>query len=471
MEKIFSPEQFRKQAHFVVDMLSDYLAQVESRPTVLPWQTAEASLEFWIQKLDFEGGKSSLELLEAVMERSVKIHHPRYMGHQVGMVAPTAALAGLVTGLLNNGMAVYEMGISSVPLEQIICRKFAELFGLPPTAGGFMTSGGTLANTTALLAARQIKAGRNVWKQGQQGEKMAVMVSSQTHYCMSRAVQIMGWGEEGIIKIATDTHFKIRLDLLEEAYQAASQQGIKVIAIVGSACSTALGAFDDLESLADFAKQKNLWFHVDAAHGGPAILSPKYKYLLKGIEKADSITIDFHKMMMVPALASALIYRCEADAMQTFAQKAEYLLNEQETYWQNPAARTFECSKFMMSVKVAALIHENGLSKIGQYVEKCFDNGKLFAQIISQNPDFQLAAQPECNIVCFRYVGKNLEDNALNAINKKIREKLLQQGEFYILKTEIEGKTFFRVSLMNVFSSEKEFKTLLVKIKETAQGV
>jgi L-2,4-diaminobutyrate decarboxylase len=470
MEEIFSNKAFRQKGHELIEILADYLEDVTKLKQAIPWQKPEESLAFWEQFLDFEGEKSPIALMQEVLARSVKIHHPRYMGHQVGMVSPTAALAGLFTGLINNGMAVYEMGISGVPLEVIICRKFAQLFGLPDGAQGFMTSGGTLANVTAMLTARQIQAKRDVWTLGQQGQKMAIMVSQQAHYCMSRAAQIMGWGEDGIIKIPCDQEFRIRTDLLEDYFQSAQKDGIQVIALVGSACTTAVGAFDDLKALGDFAAQKEIWFHVDAAHGGPAILSHKYKSLLNGIEKADSITIDFHKMMMVPALCSALIYRNNWQSAQTFAQKAEYLLSQDETLWHNPAARTFECSKLMMSVKVAAIIQEYGLEKIGSYVQTCFDNGQILANMIAKSPDFELATQPQCNIVCFRFVGQNQNknDEMLNDLNEKIREQLLEKGEFYVLRTIIEKQVFLRVSLMNVFSGEKEFQALLEQIRAIA---
>ncbi len=469
MQKVFDSAFFRDLGHKLVDKLADYLQITLSKQSdiCIPWQPSSQMLEYWEKNLNFSGSGNIYEFLCKIIDSSVHIHDSRYMGHQVGMVAPVAALAGLVSDLLNNGMAVYEMGLSSVPLERIICQYFAKLYNLPSSADGFMTSGGTLSNITAMLTARQIKAEEDVWTLGQKKQKMAIMVSNQAHYCIERAVKIMGWGEKGIIKVPTDSNFKIKIENLEPLYKKAKIQGIKIIALVGSACSTATGSFDNLRKMGEFAKEYKLWFHIDAAHGGAAILSPKYAHLLDGTELADSITIDFHKMMMIPALASALLYRNSADSYKTFAQKADYLLSNNED-WQNPAARTFECSKFMMVVKIASLIHAHGLKAIKNYVETCFDNGKKLANLIKKEKNFELATEPQCNIVCFRLVYSFLSLEDTNRLNYYCRKQIVERGEYYILTTQINGKTFFRVSLMNYLTEENEFKGLISQIKHYA---
>ena len=161
----------------------------------------------------------------------------------------------------------------------------------------------------------------------------------------------MGLGEHGIIKIPVTKEFSMNTDLLESKFKQAKDKGIEIFAIVGSAPSTATGIFDNLEVIGAFAKKHNIWFHADGAHGGAGVFSNKYKHTLKGIDQADSVVIDGHKMMMMPALTTALLFKDEVNAKTTFTQKADYLLSDSEHEdWYNSGKRTFECTKNMMSI-------------------------------------------------------------------------------------------------------------------------
>ena len=212
LQKAFSPDLFRQQAHSLVDVLADYLEQTQngSMETVIPYKDPEESLEFWQE--DYQKGQGDLqEFFSKTIQYSNHLHHPRYMGHQVTPPVPVTAIAGMLSSLLNNGMAVYEMGLVSNPLERILSELLANKIGFDLNAGGLLTSGGTLANLTALLAARAAKT--DVWEEGT-NERLAVMVSEEAHYCIDRAARIMGMGNEGIIKVPVNELFQIRTDLL-----------------------------------------------------------------------------------------------------------------------------------------------------------------------------------------------------------------------------------------------------------------
>lgn len=456
LQDLYSPVDFRKQGHQLVDLLADYLEKAQNRSDLkaIPYRSADDSLAYW--QADFEAGVNPdpSHLFADVVAHSTHLHHPRYMGHQVGVVAPITALASMVSALLNNGMAVYEMGLVSNPLEKIVTDLLAKHIGYNNNSNGFLTSGGTLANLTALLAARAKYT--EVWNEGS-SEKLAVMVSEEAHYCIDRAARIMGLGQDGIIKIPVDERFKMRTELLEEYFQIAKNQGFKVIAIVGSACSTATGSYDDLRAIGAFAQKHQLWFHVDGAHGGAVVYSDKYKYLVEGIQLADSVVIDYHKMLMIPALATALIFRNGQDAYQTFHQKAQYLwANQTSEDWFNSGKRTFECTKYMMALKVYALIKTYGEGVFGQYIDYLHDLSRKFAEILNNHPDFELAHQPESNIVCF-----GVKDSSRNA---EIRKKLLEKGDFYVVQTTIKDQPYLRVSLMNPLTTEHDLKDLMEEI-------
>jgi L-2,4-diaminobutyrate decarboxylase len=462
LQDAFSAESFRNAAHELVDMLADYLdaAQNKKNEKVIPYQQPEEALAFW--QNDFESGHTDVkQFFRDTIEKSIHLHHPHYMGHQVTPPLPITAIASMLSALLNNGMAVYEMGLVSNPLERILSELLADKIGYDKNASGILTSGGTLANLTALLTARA--AHTDVWEEGA-AEKLGIIVSEEAHYCVDRAARIMGLGTEGIIKIPADAQFKMRTDLLDVYLQEATAKGIKVFCIIGSACSTSTGSYDDLEAIGQFAQQHNLWFHADGAHGGAVVFSEKYKHFVKGIELADSVIIDWHKMLMTPALATSLIYKKDTESFKTFQQKAAYLwANQHSQDWFNSGKRTFECTKLMMSVKVYAIIKAYGLGIFEENIDCLYDAGRTFAALVKNRSGFELALEPEANIVCFRYVQKNVV--SLNELNSAIRKTLVKDGKFYIVETLIKEQLYLRVSLMNPLARETDFTALLDEVE------
>jgi L-2,4-diaminobutyrate decarboxylase len=462
IEKAFSPSDFRRHGHELIDLLANHLENVPN-DVVFPWQEPADALAYW--QADFEKPltDSPTEIFADIIAKSVKLHHPRYMGHQVTPPVPLAALAGVVTGLINNGMAVYEMGMVSNPLERIVTDLIAQKIGYEPDSGGFLTSGGTLATLTALLAARSAKASTDVWEMGN-SSKLAVMVSEEAHYCVDRAVRVMGLGESGIIKVPTNDRYQMRTELLESLLENAKNQGVEVFCVVASACSTSTGSYDDLNAIADFCQQHNLWLHVDGAHGGAVVFSEKYKHLIDGLQQADSVIIDLHKMMMMPALATAVIFRNGNDGYQTFHQKAQYLWDNPESYdWFNSGKRTFECTKLMMSVKLYVTLRVYGTALLKANVDILHDLAIDFAKLLQQNTQFELALWPQSNIVCFRFIGQNNQN--LNEYNSQIRKKVLADGHFYIVQTTLRSQVYLRVSLMNPLTTIQDLQCLLSEIE------
>jgi L-2,4-diaminobutyrate decarboxylase len=462
LQKAFSAAEFRTTAHELVDTLANYLeaAQDQSIKQVIPYQSPEDSLAYWQNDFDNKDDFDINKFYKNTIEKSIHLHHPRYIGHQVTPPMPVAAITSMLIDLLNNGMAVYEMGLVSNPIERILCDLLASKIGYSPDASGIITSGGTLANLTALLTARAVKT--NVWEGGTT-ERLGIMVSEEAHYCIDRAARIMGLGTEGIIKIPVNDQFQIRTDLLEQYYQEAKSKGINVFCIIGSACSTSTGSYDNLTALADFAELHKLWYHVDGAHGAAVIFSEKYKHLVNGLDKADSMIIDWHKMLMTPALATSLIYKNNDLAYQTFQQKAQYLWANQYSHdWYNSGKRTFECTKSMIALKVYAIIKAHGVDIFEENVDFLYDLGKTFAEMIKKRPNFELAIKPATNIVCFRFIKK---DQNLNELNGKIRKELIEAGQFYIVQTMVKEVLFLRVTLLNPMTTTNDLAALLSEIE------
>ncbi|WP_108804434.1 aminotransferase class I/II-fold pyridoxal phosphate-dependent enzyme [Aquimarina sp. Aq107] len=469
LEKVYNPSDFREIGHQLVDMLADHLGQVQSNreQSVINFEDPEKELSYW--KEDISSDTSIMDFYQKILDRSIHVHHPRYMGHQVAVPSVISSLSGLMVDVLSNGTGVYEMGMASNSLEKIVTDFVADKIGYGANSSGFLTSGGTLANLTALLAARKAKAPGSVWEDGH-NQKLAVLVSEEAHYCIDRAARILGFGSEGIIKVPADENFKINTSLLEEYLKKAKNKGLTVIALVGCASSTSTGSYDNLDELTSFASEHNLWFHIDGAHGGGVVFSKKYKHLANGIEKADSVVIDFHKMLLTPSLNTALIFKESQDSYRTFEQKAQYLWDSQQSReWYNSGKRTFECTKLMMSLKVYSNIRMYGNDIFEKNIDRLYDLGKAFSRIIENREGFELLIHPEANIVNFRYT--NISENDLNSFNSKIREELILSGKFYIVKTMIGEDRYLRTSIMNPLTTEVDFNALLDEIEKIANPI
>jgi L-2,4-diaminobutyrate decarboxylase len=461
LRKAYDPATFRKEGHELVDMIANYLQDCldhKSMP-VLPWADANEQHQDWKAFFDDNGNIQSV--FKKFLDQSNHLHHPKYIGHQVVPPLPMAALSDLLAAFTNNSLAIYDMGPAGTAIERNVIEWLLGFLGWDENANGIITSGGSLGNLTGLLAARQAVKEYDVWDRGVQGD-LAVMVSSESHYSVDRSVKIMGLGESGVIKLPVRNH-KIRVDALPDMLRQANNEGKKVMALVGNACSTSTGIYDHNDEMADFCQANNIWFHIDGAHGGAAILSEKYKYLTRGIERADSIVIDFHKMMLTPALTTAVLFKDGNKSYESFAQKASYLLDKNgEIPWYDGAGRTIECTKKAMGLKVYMMIKTYGNQLFSSYVDKTYDLAREFEAYINTSDDFELGAIPESNIVCFRLKNPKGDSNKQVAA---IRKKIVRDGEYYIVQTVIDGNVYFRTTIMNPFTNMEILKGLIEKIR------
>jgi L-2,4-diaminobutyrate decarboxylase len=468
LKAAFDPEQFRKSGHALIDQLADFLANnVTGRGPTIQYKEPDDELEFWQHYLSDPNAE---DLGSAFLKRTTQVRHPRYMGHQVAAPLPQASLAALLGASQNNGMAVYEMGMAPAAMERIVIDWLCKCVGYGVQSRGFLTSGGTLANLTGLLAARRARGQKDVWHEGYTG-KQAVLVSEAAHYCVDRAARIMGMGEAGVLKVPVDAEYRMDVGQLEVIYSKAVAAGIEPIAVVGSAPCTATGSYDPIEKIADFCISKNLWFHIDGAHGGAVFLSDKYSYLVKGIERADSVAIDGHKMLGMPVLTTALLFRNGADSYTTFSQEAEYLLTDTDHEdWYNLAKRTFECTKLTSSVTWFSILKTYGEAIFQEFIDRQYDLGKRFADLIRNRSGWELACEPDSNILCFRIKPDGLDRETCNQLNEGIRRKILEQGDFYIVQTKLDGISYLRTSLMSPTTEERHLLELMEQIERFAHG-
>ena len=464
-----------------IKLVASYLEQANAGSIpVLPQADPETMLQRWNLPIPTSGKgmEEAVTLLKRTLAESIHLHHPHYMGHQVSAPLPLAAACDLVSALLNNSTAVYEMSQVATVMEAHLVRWIAELAGFDAgRAGGLFTSGGSLGNLTALLAARQVMGKRkelgDLWREGYapSGARPAVLVSAHAHYSVLRALQIMGLGEQGAVPVNTDSALRLDPSELAAAYQTARLAGREPIAVVANACSTATGSYDPLERIADFCVAKDLWLHVDGAHGFGATLVPQYAPLLAGISRADSLVWDLHKMLRMPALCTAVVFRDKAHSYATFAQDASYLFQgtpEQE--WYNLGQRTIECTKHMMALKAFVCLQVYGTQYFADYIAGRYALARRLYEMLQASTDFECPVPPQANIVCFRRVPAGVPATALDELQGAIRQQLIRSGKFYVSQTRLPGGLYIRLTLINPLTEDSHLRALLEEVRSVAAG-
>lgn len=462
----YDPAEFRAVATSVVDLLTAHLAQMgaggDGVPVLAKTPPADEA-ELWRQRLC--EAPDARALFAEVIERSHHLHHPGYAGHQVAAPFPLAGVADLVSSVLNNGLAVYEMGPVGMATERACVRWMCEKIGFGGSAEGVFVSGGSLGNLTALLAARQAKAGFDAWGAGAHaGPPLAVLVSEQAHYCIARAAQVMGFGSQGVMAVRTDASFRVTRETLDEAHARARAAGRTPIALVASCCTTSTGAYDPIPVAADFAEANGLWLHVDGAHGASAALSPKLRHLVDGIERADSVVWDAHKLLGVPSLSTAVLFREGRRSHEAFAQEASYLFDTsvQDNWWDG-GRRTLECTRRTLALPLYTVLACYGEPALIDHVETLHDLARRFASTLREQDDFELGHEPESNIVCFRYTPGGSEDP--DALQARVRESVVASGAFYLVRTTLADGVYLRVTLMNPRTDDERLRGLLDAIR------
>ncbi|MBL4854156.1 MAG: aminotransferase class I/II-fold pyridoxal phosphate-dependent enzyme [Robiginitomaculum sp.] len=403
------------------------------------------------------------------LEHSQHMHHPGFIGHQVAVPHEGAAIADMIHGVINNPMAVYEMGPTASVVERVVVNWMLEKCGWftgdidsfepsPSNGAGVLTHGGSLANLTAVLAARAHVA-PDAWTSGTP-QDLAIIAPAATHYSLARAVSIAGFGQDAIRYAPVNDLDVLRPEMLEQTYKQANDDGQKVFMVSANACTTATGLYDPIDEVAEFCESRNLWLHVDGAHGASALLSDKERHLMKGIARADSLTWDAHKMLRTSALCAAILFKDQKSMAGTFHQDASYIFYGEDQIGFDVGPYAVECTKSALGAKLFWVLAMEGEQGLAKFVEKQYADTRKFHDLINAQPDFTCPYKPEANILCFKYDGVNGNKTQL-----ALREKILARGNFYITTAEIAGVRYLRLSVMNPLTTVKTIEGLLEEIR------
>src|SRR3954452_25240800 len=426
--------------------LPDLIGKLRLRELVRGARLDEDAFEPWV---------------EDVLAHSVRLHHPHQIAHQVGAPDVPAAIADLMQGAINQPMSIYEMGPAAHAMERVVVEWMTEKVGWPEGSGGVLTHGGSLANLTVLLAARAAAA-PDAWVDGVDGT-LAVLAPPGSHYSVKRSVAMLGLGERALVELKVDEFERIVPAALGDALERCDAEGRRPMALVAAACATSTGLHDDLPAIGEFCRDHGIWFHVDAAHGATALLSPDHRHLLAGIDLGDSVIWDAHKMMRTPALAAAVLLRDERRLEAALPQKAAYLIYEDadEDGSSSLLERQVECTKAALGMRIFMNLAFRGEEGIGRYVGEQYEKTARYHDLIAARPGFECLCPPESNILCFRY-GRDGDEQV------RLRERLLDERRFHLSSTEVNGERWLRMTVTAPATSEETIQELLDAIEELA---
>ena len=479
----FDPQLLKSAGMQLVERLADHLTSVEAcEKNVLNWceprANVDAAKSFLLPFSNTSEGKKSLlarfdELTETMLARGNNLHDPRYIGHQVPAPVPIAGLFDALASITNQVTAIYEMSPWASACEMAVIEALGEQFGLKPgTFSGTITHGGSLANTTALLTARNVVFPES-WEQGTAAVAGSpVLVShAETHYCIARTAGILGLGTKQMVKAALDDKRRIDPAMLDEQLSQLRQENRPVMAVVACACATPIGAFDPLNDIADVCEKHGVWLHVDAAHGGAACFSSRYRHLIAGLERADSFICDAHKMMFMPALCAMIFYRDKGVRFETFKQDAPYLFDPSAPGLADydGGLKTIECTRRAAAYATWGIWSLFGPQLFADMVDVTFDMGRRFYELLFEADDFVPLHEPECNIVVFRHVPDELRDAPPDVLGKfqlDLRREVIESGEFYIVPTAKDGVAALRVTIINPLTTIDHLQQLMQTLRK-----
>jgi L-2,4-diaminobutyrate decarboxylase len=455
-------DDYADAARVAVELVADYVAHSRAGigPATAQPEPDELAADLELRRWIRDGGMDASAFagwLPRYFAATVRLHHPGSMAHQVAAPSTGAALADLIHGATNNPMAKYEMGAAGATIEREVVRWMLEMVGFDrDTSGGVLTHGGSIANLTALLAARANVAPA-AWHSGVHGD-LALLAPPSVHYSITRAAAIIGLGEAAVIELDVDELERVRPDRLPGALERCAAAGRRPLALVATAPATSTGLHDNLRDIASFCAAHDIWLHVDAAHGGSALLSDRYRHLLAGIENADSIVWDAHKLLRTAGLCAAVLVKRDSDLPAAFTQRADYIFDGRDAIGFDLVDRALETTKATLGLKLFLSLAWSGQHGLGAYVASRYDQTRRFHDALAREPGITCPYVPESNILCFRVDGHD---------QLELRDQILADGRLHVSSTTINGKRHLRLVITAPDTSDDTIAELLDMIRSS----
>jgi glutamate/tyrosine decarboxylase-like PLP-dependent enzyme len=486
-----SETEMRELSSQVTQLVTEYFSEVSTLPVFPKTSAGKTSSQIGLAvPVKGEPLTQLLDDCRAILANSRHNGHPRFFGYVASPATPPGAFADLIASTLNSNVTSWRSGPAATEIEQTVIAWLASLIGYGgdnQKAHGLLTSGGSMANLTALLIAHRAKSDTDVASSGlwNVSAPMTIYASNQIHMSIPKAADILGLGRAQVRLVACDDRFRMNVVSLRESIARDIAGGMKPFCVVASAGTVNTGAVDPLDEIADVANEFGLWFHIDGAYGALAALDETKRPLFRGLERADSVSLDPHKWLYVPIDSGCLLFRDEAGARAAFRfDGADYIkVHEQDAdeafaFWNYGP----ELSRRFRALKIWLTLRYYGARRIAAAISEDNALAAYLSQEVAAATDFELLAAPQLSICCFRYVPPSFQSRLQNSgeedapinveldqLNTNIMNAVQRGGRAYISSANIRGKFALRACITNFRTTRSDIDQTLEIIRDAAR--
>jgi aromatic-L-amino-acid decarboxylase len=459
----FDPERLRHIGHLTIDALVDELAHSASAPVVR--EAPPEELRQRLQEPPPDEGRRYEDVLARVFADITPYRGrpdaPGYLAFVPGFTTWPSAMGDLISSALNLDSCWWAGGAGMTQLELTVLGWFAEWIGYPPDASGVLVSGGSAANLTALACARERLAGA-------MRDDLVIYISAQSHSSIARAARALGFRPERVRVIPVDPAYRMRIDALERAVAADAAAGLRPLAVCANAGTTNTGAVDPLPQLAALCAESGCWLHVDGAYGAFAVLSGRGRDALRGIELADSVTLDPHKWLFQPFECGALLVRHPDGLRLSFEILPDYLRDVSSDGRINFSDRGLQLSRMCRALKVWMSVQAFGVDAFRAAVDQALDLAREAAARVEASPELELLAPVDLSVVALRRRPQGMSDEReIDAVNAALVGAVERSGDVYVSSTRLFGRQAIRLCILNPTTTAEHVHKALDIIERT----
>ncbi|WBO66158.1 lysine decarboxylase DesA [Streptomyces camelliae] len=404
------------------------------------------------------------ELEDVYLKDAVYFHHPRYLAHLNCPVVIPAVLGEAVLSAVNSSLDTWDQSAGGTLIERKLIDWTARRIGLGPAADGVFTSGGTQSNLQALLLAREeAKPGRAGWEKGDSLAKLRIFASEVSHFSVQKAAKLLGLSADSVVSIPVDHDKRLRTVALARELERCRYDGLVPMAVVATAGTTDFGSIDPLPEIAGLCAQYDTWLHVDAAYGCGLLASLKYRDRIAGIDRADSVTVDYHKSFFQPVSSSALLVR-DAATLRHATYHAEYLNPRRMVRERipNQVDKSLQTTRRFDALKLWLTLRVMGADGIGQLFDEVCDLAQEGFRLLAADPRYDVVVEPSLSTLVFRYIPAAVTDPAeIDRANLYARKALFASGEAVVAGTKADGRHYLKFTLLNPETTAADIAAVL----------